>query len=49
MISRSMKPLRNGMSSGFESRSSRRHHALRNSAVTGPVDIAGLSGGASTI
>src|SRR5690242_15383857 len=44
MISRSMKLLRNGMSPGFESRSSRRHHALRNSAVTGPVDIAGLSG-----
>ena len=34
------------MSSGFESRSSRRHHALRKSVVTETVDRAGLSAGA---
>src|SRR4051812_46585067 len=49
MISRSIKGLRNGMSPGFESRSSIRHHALRKSVVTETVDRAGLSAGGSNL
>ena len=44
MISRSISPLSDGMSSGFESRSSIRHHAPRNSGVTGAVAMAGFAG-----
>ena len=37
------------MSSGFDSRSSRRHNALRNSTVTGQTDMAGRSAGAPSL